>query len=146
MRTKTMSTRIPVAESPDNSRISHAPGIPEWLSPVLQSITLATVVGCAFWLGSLSNTVSRTAESVDKLTESKELMGNRLTAIETKLDAIDKKLGGVRKHKPRHPVHDHQQEAQRQQAPARTHKIPHGGQNSAQRFLRHGWLRLRCRG
>ncbi len=92
-----MSTQIPVADSPapDRSNVSHAPGIPEWLSPVLQSITLVSVIGCAFWLGSLSNTVTRTAQSVDKLTESKEVMGNRLTAIETKLDAIDKKLDQV---------------------------------------------------
>ena|SRR6267378_2758958 len=92
-----MSTQIPVADSPapERSTVSHTPGIPEWLSPVLQSVTLVTVIGCAFWLGSLSNTVSRTAQSVDKLTESKELMGNRLTAIETKLDAIDRKLDQV---------------------------------------------------
>ena len=91
-----MSTNVPLADSsaPAKTNASHAPGIPDWLGPVLQSITLALIIGCAFWLGSLSNTVSRTAQGVDKLTESKE-MGNRLTAIETKLDAIDKKLDRV---------------------------------------------------
>lgn len=71
--------------------------IPGWVTTALQGITLATIVGCAFWLGTLSATVSRSAEKIDKLNDAvigvgKDGLSNRLSVIETKLDAIDRKI------------------------------------------------------
>ena len=47
-------------------------------------------------------------------------------------DAVDQEFRGVGKHQSRHPVDDHQHEAQRQQAPAGTHQFPDGGQDGPQ--------------
>jgi len=72
-------------------------GVSGWVTTALQSVTLVTIVGCAFWLGSLSTTVTTTAQKLDKLNDgvvgiSKDSLSNRLTTIETKLDNLDKKL------------------------------------------------------
>jgi len=74
-----------------------SPNIAGWVATLLQSVTLVTIVGCAFWLGSLSTTVSNTSQKLDKLNDgivgiSKDSLSNRLATIETKLDNIDKKL------------------------------------------------------
>src|SRR6267143_3654784 len=44
-------------------------GLSGWVTTVLQSVTLVTIVGCAFWLGSLSTTVSNTSQKLDKLSD-----------------------------------------------------------------------------
>lgn len=72
-----------------------ASNFPQWLTSILQGVTLATVIGSAFWLGSLSATVSRSAEKVDKLNDAvmgvgRDGISNRLSVIETKLDGLDK--------------------------------------------------------
>jgi|ERR1051326_76138 hypothetical protein len=74
-----------------------APGVPQWLTSLLQGITLTAIIGFAFWLGTLSGTVNRSAEKVDKLSDamigpSRESVSNRLSVIETKLDSLDKRL------------------------------------------------------
>jgi len=89
--------RAAVAQLYEKERASKKRFFPEWLVTTLQGITLATIVGCAFWLGSLSSTVSRSAEKLDKLSDavmnpSRDGMANRLSVIETKLDTINEKL------------------------------------------------------
>jgi hypothetical protein len=66
-----------------------------WITTALQSVTLVTIVGCAFWLGSLSTTVASTSQKLDKLNDavvgvSRDSVSNRLVAIETKLELIEK--------------------------------------------------------
>jgi hypothetical protein len=78
---------------------------PGWITTALQSVTLVTIVGCAFWLGSLSNTVTNTSQKLDKLNDgiagiSKDSVSNRLIAIETKLDSIEKKLDTTTQSRP----------------------------------------------
>jgi hypothetical protein len=73
-----------------------------WITNALQSITLAAIVGCAFWLGSLNATVSNTSAKVDKLTDTisgvaKESLSNRTSVLETKLDEINKKLDNAKR-------------------------------------------------
>lgn len=68
-----------------------------WLTNILQGLTLATAIGAAFWLGSLSGTVNASAAKIDKLTDSvagtsRESISSRLSVIETRLDTMDKKL------------------------------------------------------
>ena len=57
-------------------------------------------------------------------------------------DTVDQEFGGVGKHQSRHPVDDHQQEADRQQAPAGTHQFPNGGKDGPQPLGSHGRLGL----
>jgi hypothetical protein len=68
-----------------------------WLTNMLQGVTLAAIVGCAFWLGALSSTISSASMKVDKLADSvagasKESLSRRISVIETKLDSLDKRL------------------------------------------------------
>jgi len=77
--------------------VQRSAAISSWLATALQGITLAAIVGFAFWFSSLSNTVSNTSQKVDKLNDavvgvSRDSLSNRLTVIETKLDAIDKRI------------------------------------------------------
>src|SRR6266849_6412292 len=70
-------------------------GISVWVTTALQSVTLVVIVGCAFWLGSLSTTVTNTSQKLDKLNDgvvgiSRDSVSSRLATIETKLDAIGK--------------------------------------------------------
>src|SRR5690242_20143146 len=74
--------------------------IPQWLTPILQGVTILVLLGCAYWLGGINNTVNRTAATVDKLSDSKEKITNRLATIETKLDAMDKKIDQLAKPSP----------------------------------------------
>jgi len=83
-------SRSPLA-SPSRS------GISGWLTAALQSVTLVAIVACAFWLGSLSTTVSNTSQKVDKLNDgvvgvSRDSLSSRLIAIETKLDIINRRI------------------------------------------------------
>ena len=77
--------------------------IPGWLAPILQGVTLLAIIGCAFWLGTVSSTVSQTSAKVDAL-YTQVLVGKdslnsrvtileaRTTAIETSVEAMDTKL------------------------------------------------------
>jgi hypothetical protein len=67
-----------------------------WITNLLQGVTLVTIAASAFWLGSLSSTVSSTSAKVDRLTDavsgSKDSLSSRASVIETKLDEINKKF------------------------------------------------------
>ena len=88
----------PLAETMSRPTTQSQSSIAGWVTTAMQSVTLVTIVGCAFWLGSLSTTVSRTSQNLDKLNDavvgvSRDSVSNRLIAIETKLENIDKKIG-----------------------------------------------------
>ena len=84
--------------------MSNSVGVPSppkppslWLTNLLQGVTLVTIAASAFWLGSLSSTVSSTSNKLDKLNESvmgvsRDSVSSRMSVIETKLDSLDKKL------------------------------------------------------
>jgi hypothetical protein len=67
-----------------------------WLSNLLQGVTLLSIIGFAFWLGSMSNKISDSSAKIDKLysvvLESRDSISSRLSGIEAKLDGIDNKL------------------------------------------------------
>src|SRR5947209_3211962 len=71
-----------------------------WLSNLLQGVTLLSIIGFAFWLGSLSNKIADNSTKIDKLygivLESRDSISSRLSGIEAKLDAIDKKISEQR--------------------------------------------------
>lgn len=72
------------------------------LTNMLQGVTLAMVVACAFWLGSLSSTVSTTAVRLERLESavlgaSRDSVISRLAVVETRLDGIDRKLDSIDK-------------------------------------------------
>lgn len=75
----------------------NSPNIAGWVTTTLQSVTLLAIVGCAFWLGQLSTTVSNTSQKLDKLNDgvvgiSRDSLSNRLSVIEATLASIDKKV------------------------------------------------------
>jgi hypothetical protein len=88
------SMRVSVGTAP----VASAPRPPSlWFTNLLQGVTLVTIAACAFWLGSLSSTVSTTSGKLDKLNDavmgiSKDSLSSRVSVIETKLDEANKKL------------------------------------------------------
>ncbi len=89
LETRHLTTNVPptsLPEKPSNS----------WFANLFQGLTLAAIVGCAFWLGTLNTGIKQNTERVDKIygivLESRDSMSARLSVIETKLDAIDRKL------------------------------------------------------
>jgi hypothetical protein len=75
-------------------------GLSWWATTLLQGVTLVAIVSCAFWLGSLSTTVSNTSQKLDKLSDgvvgvSRDSLSNRMIAIETKLNDIDNRLATI---------------------------------------------------
>jgi hypothetical protein len=95
-----LEKRIQQMESVRGELASPAPPMKPpslWLTNLLQGVTLVTVMGAAFWLGSLSSTVSATATKVDKLVDavsgtSRYSLTSRITVIQTKLDVFETKL------------------------------------------------------
>jgi hypothetical protein len=89
LESRHLTTTIPTSSLPENHNNS-------WFTNLLQGVTLAALVGFAFWLGTLSTSIKQSSERVDKIygvvLESKDSMSARLNIIETKLDTIDKKL------------------------------------------------------
>lgn len=76
---------------------SQSPPQSLWLTNILQGVTLVTIAACAFWLGSMSSTVSSTSTKVDKLSDavvgtSKDSLNSRMAVMETKLDGMNSKL------------------------------------------------------
>lgn len=76
--------------------------LPNWLSTILQGVTLTIVIGAAFWFGSLGSTVARTEVAVVELTKSvqelKEWRGEvngHLKQIESRLDKIESRLDKI---------------------------------------------------
>jgi hypothetical protein len=79
-----------------NATPSLGSAVPGWLAPILQGFTLLAIISCAYWLGTLSSTVSHNSTKLDTVYQavlaSKDGLSSRTSAIEAKLEGIDKKL------------------------------------------------------
>jgi hypothetical protein len=75
------------------------PRVPSWIANLLSGITLASIIGFAFWLGSINSKINEHGDKIDKLNEvvlqSRESLTSRVSAVEAKLDSIDKKLDEI---------------------------------------------------
>jgi uncharacterized coiled-coil protein SlyX len=87
----------PLPQSVNRSSLSF--WVPSAITAILQGLTLAGIIGVAFWLGSLNTTVNNTSnkvdkfsEKVDKLSEKVDGLSSRTAVMETKLESVDKKL------------------------------------------------------
>jgi hypothetical protein len=76
-------------------RIDQVEKLLKWLLTA-SGLSLAMIVGVAFWLGGMSTKVSDSSMKVDKIyavvLENKDSLASRTSVIETKLDVIDKKV------------------------------------------------------
>ncbi len=95
-RIKALESRYSTVTAPPAMPVAPEKPNNHWVSNLLQGVTLITIVGFAFWLGTLSTNLRQNTEKVDKMysvvLESKDSISARLAVIETKLDAIDKRL------------------------------------------------------
>lgn len=77
------------------ARVKRAEGR-SWIVNVFGSITLVGIVGFAFFLGSMNNSITRASEKSDKIysvvLESKDNLASRASVIESRLDTIDSRL------------------------------------------------------
>lgn len=93
-----LEKRIQQMESVGGSPPMKPPSL--WLTNLLQGVTLVTVIGAAFWLGSLGSTVNATATKLDKLSDavsgtSRDSLTSRITVLETKFDGFEIRLNKV---------------------------------------------------
>jgi len=96
--TETVSSQSPASIVAPISGLPPQIAMPRWLA-LINVGTLVTVlfsiVGFAFFLGGLSNTVTATNQRVEKLDvtvngTSRDSVASRLSSIETKLERLDK--------------------------------------------------------
>ena len=73
--------------------------VTSFLEKWLPGITLLTIIGFSFWLGTLSSTIKQTSDKVDKVysqvLESKDSLTARTSVVEAKLEVMDKKLDQI---------------------------------------------------
>ena len=70
---------------------------PEFRFPnFYEGVTLVGIISAAFWLGTMSADLKRNSDKLDKLSsavsESKDSLLSRMSAIEVKVDAINEKI------------------------------------------------------
>ena len=79
------------------------PGIPAWLSPILQGITILTLIAAAVWVGQTTGTlntkVDNLQKSVDKLNDWKDSASVSLGSLNQKVDDIKAKVDDISKTK-----------------------------------------------
>ena len=82
---------------------SPIPGVPAWLNPILQGVTVIVVIGAALWVGQITGTVNTKVDnlqrSVDKLGDWKDTASVSLGSLNQKVDDLKPKIDDLSKGK-----------------------------------------------
>jgi peptidoglycan hydrolase CwlO-like protein len=99
----TVVNRAVSREEISESRTPSIPGVPAWLSPILQGVTIMVLLGAIFWVGQTTGTISTKVDnlqkSADKINDWKDTASVSLGSLNTKVDGLNSKIDDLSKTK-----------------------------------------------
>lgn len=97
------SLRDEFSVAASNRRTTPIPGVPTWLSPILQGVTVVIVIGAALWVGQITGTVNTKVnnlqKSADKINDWKDTASVSLGSLNQKVDDLKSKVDDLSKTK-----------------------------------------------